>query len=281
MIGIDGDRRRTRRATRWVKSGLSMMTSASGCAATTASAVSRMRRKIFGSRCGMAVSPMIDSSSIGNGLQMPAAAMAWPPTPDSFTAPACCLSSACAKAAPSASPDASAATMINRQRPGRRWQRRVIHGGVLADADEKDSFAIGGRGHRIGFRDHRRAGGDGETGKPGARDILDGSRTDRGQIEAAILAGFWRLHQNAGTRRRGDASNPAQFGDAVKEIVGAFRGLHPEHIVVGDDSGLPNIEGPERGDHIDARARYRLYRGRTADSGRVRLRGPKLRALHP
>ncbi len=44
---------------------------------------------------------------------------------------------------------------------------------------------------------------------------------------------------------------PAQFGDALKDIVGAFRGLHPKHVVVGDDGGLPDIEGAERRDHVE------------------------------
>src|SRR5208283_4996515 len=54
MIGIDGAAARTRRATRWVKSGLSMMTSASGRAATTAAEVWRRWRRIAGSRPGIA-----------------------------------------------------------------------------------------------------------------------------------------------------------------------------------------------------------------------------------
>src|SRR6266478_6064286 len=41
---------RTRRATRWVKSGLSIMTSEQGWAAMTASAASRMRRRMSGNR---------------------------------------------------------------------------------------------------------------------------------------------------------------------------------------------------------------------------------------
>ena len=81
MIGIEGARARTRRATRWVKSGLSMMTTASGRAAIIASAVSRMRRKIIGRRRGMALTPIMARSSIGKGLAIPAAAMARPPTP--------------------------------------------------------------------------------------------------------------------------------------------------------------------------------------------------------
>jgi hypothetical protein len=84
----DGDFRRppphpARHAMREI--GLSMMTSASGRAATTASAVSRMRRKIVGSRCARPAMPMIERSSMAKGLTMPAAAMARPPTPASFT----------------------------------------------------------------------------------------------------------------------------------------------------------------------------------------------------
>ncbi len=106
---MDGASRRTRRATRWVKSGLSMMTSASGRSATTAWAASSMRRRIIGSFAGMAVKPMIESSSIGNRLAMPAAAMPAPPMPDSFSPPPKRSPSARASAAPSASPDCSAA----------------------------------------------------------------------------------------------------------------------------------------------------------------------------
>ena len=64
-----------------------MITSASGRAATTAAAVWRIRRKIIGSRRGIAAIPMIESSSMANGLMMPAAAMARPPTPLNVNAP--------------------------------------------------------------------------------------------------------------------------------------------------------------------------------------------------
>ena len=66
--GISGAPTRTRRATRCVNSGLSMMTNTSGLAAITASAVSRMRRRIFGRLVGIAESPMIARSPSGNRL---------------------------------------------------------------------------------------------------------------------------------------------------------------------------------------------------------------------
>ena len=64
-------RPRTRRATRWVNSGLSIMTRTSGRAATTASAASRMRRRIFGRLAGIAAKPMIARSPSGNRLGTP------------------------------------------------------------------------------------------------------------------------------------------------------------------------------------------------------------------
>jgi hypothetical protein len=101
-----------------------MMTSASGRALIIISAVSRMRRRIVGSRRGMAVSPMMASSSIGNGLVIPLAAMALPPTPKRCTLLSA-LRSARAKAAPSASPDSSAATIA-----------------IVGDCDERCSAAV-------------------------------------------------------------------------------------------------------------------------------------------
>ena len=65
----------------------------------------------YGSFCGMAVRPTMARSSIGKGLVIPWAAMARPPTPASLIAPAVCSLSACANAAPSASPDSSPAMM--------------------------------------------------------------------------------------------------------------------------------------------------------------------------
>jgi hypothetical protein len=62
-----------------------MMTNTSGCAAMTAAAVSRMRRKITGSRWATAKNPMMAKSSIGNRLASPSAAISPPPMPEKFT----------------------------------------------------------------------------------------------------------------------------------------------------------------------------------------------------
>ena len=107
--GSTGSRARTRRATRWVKSGLSMMTSMSGEACVTASAVSRIRRRIIGSCFTTAASPMIDSSSIGNSVVRPSRAIDWPPTPSKRTAPPSRWRNTFIRLAPSRSPDSSVA----------------------------------------------------------------------------------------------------------------------------------------------------------------------------
>ena len=78
-----GRSRRARFATRSEKSGLSIVTSASGAMAAAASPVSRMRRSRFGSRGTTSAMPMTESSSIGNRLTRPWAAIAGPPTPSS------------------------------------------------------------------------------------------------------------------------------------------------------------------------------------------------------
>ncbi len=109
MIGICGAAARTRRATRWVKSGLSIMTSESGRAAMTAPAASRMRRRMRGSRAGMAENPLMASSFSGNRLWRPRSAIAPPPTPANVTGPGSRAAIAAISEAPRRSPDSSPA----------------------------------------------------------------------------------------------------------------------------------------------------------------------------
>ena len=124
--------------------------------------------------------------------------------------------------------------------------------------------AVGGSGQLRWFRNDGAAGGNGEPGKTGARDVLDGLRPDRRQIEAAILTGFWRLDENADARGRSHPSLPAQIGDAREQIVGAFGSFDAEHVAVGDDHGLADVERTKRRDHrerardVGAVARRRL-----------------------
>ena len=87
--------------------------------------------------------------------------------------------------------------------------------------------------------------------EPGGDRISDGLRTDRRQIEAAILDRLWRLDQNADALRRRHPPLPAQIGDAQQHIVGTFRRLDREHVVVGDDHRLAHVERPQCRDHIE------------------------------
>ena len=112
-------------------------------------------------------------------------------------------------------------------------------------------LAVGRGGRLRGVGDDRAAGSHRNAGKPGARGVLDRPWTDRGQIETAILIGLRRFDQNADAGWRGHAPLPAQFGDAQQQIVGAFRRLDGEHVVVGDDRGLPYVERSERGDQSE------------------------------
>ena len=110
MIGIERSNQRTKRATRNVKAGLSMMTSAWGRLVSTARTTRAIWLTIRGSRPGMAENPMIAKSSIGNRLTRPAAAISRPPTPENHSGSLEHCRSARSSAAPSRSPDSSAAT---------------------------------------------------------------------------------------------------------------------------------------------------------------------------
>ena len=70
-----------RRAMRWVKSGLSISTTASGCVATAKSAAWRTRRRMAGMRGTTSRRPITAVASSGKRLLRPCAAIASPPTP--------------------------------------------------------------------------------------------------------------------------------------------------------------------------------------------------------
>ncbi len=109
MTGSPGSPRRASAATRSVKSGLSIVISASGRAATTSAAVWRMRRNSPGSRGSTSVSPMTDNSSMSNSGLSPAATMSRPPMPEN--AAGASPASARISPPPSRSPDGSPAMM--------------------------------------------------------------------------------------------------------------------------------------------------------------------------
>ena len=69
-------------------------------------------------------------------------------------------------------------------------------------ADDENIGAVRRRHHLLRLGDDGGAGHDRNARKSGARDPFDRPRTDRGQIEAPILSGLGRLHQNAAAGRR-------------------------------------------------------------------------------
>ena len=160
----------------------------------------------------MAVTPMIDSSSIENGLTMPSAAMAVPPTPDSRTLPRRDERARQRRAQSVTGFLCSHNKDRNRLHEGWFRRYRLPHQRrFLAHADDENLFAIGRCNDLFRFGDHRTAGGNREAGKAGARDEFDGARTDRRKVKTPILSGLRRLHQHAYARRRGYAAEPTQF----------------------------------------------------------------------
>ena len=81
MMGICGARLRMRLAMAWVNSGASMMTMASGSAATAASTVRRTREMSRGSRGKIESGPMTATSLSGNCEARPSRSIPSPPTP--------------------------------------------------------------------------------------------------------------------------------------------------------------------------------------------------------
>ena len=159
---------------------------------------------------------MIESSSMENGLAIPAAAIARPPTPASLSP-----SPPCAHQRARPAPRRARHPIPPRRRckpravaPAARSVHRVR---VLAHADEKRCRR--GRPRRSPARRRRRLccrQSTGNAGKPGARGVLDRPRTDRRQIETAILIGLWRLDQNADAGGVVTRRCRAQFGDAQR-----------------------------------------------------------------
>ncbi len=81
MMGMCGARLRMRLAIGCVNSGASMMTTASGSAATAAAAVRRTREMMRGSRGRIDNGPMTATSESGNCEASPSRSMSSPPTP--------------------------------------------------------------------------------------------------------------------------------------------------------------------------------------------------------
>ena len=96
---------------------------------------------------------------------------------------------------------------------------RTAHRSRRFDADDEDLRLVGRRGDRGRLGDDRAACDHRDAGKPGARDLFDGARPDRREIEAAVLLRLRRLDQHARCRP-GQQSAPAR---AIRRCAEASR----------------------------------------------------------
>src|SRR5688500_8105610 len=218
-MGMLGARLRTALATRCVKSGLSMITSMSGFAATTASAVIRMRLRMAGSRAITATMPMTAISSRGKREFSPSCLMACPPTPPKRrrSAPSRAFRERISLA-PSWSPDSSPDTIqtVN----GLFSAKRLLHPGQI-DGDEEQAEAIG-RSQGLFLLQHE--GGsrsDGDAGKACLGGLCHGSRADGRHVDPQILTALGGLDQHSA------------FLAAAKAEPGLAKASYPTDHAVG------------------------------------------------
>ena len=208
-----------------------------------------MRRKISGKRAGMALTPTMASSSIGERTDDALGRHGTSTDAGKRQRPAGGSAQGAHERGAKRIAGFLGGDQIDRQRS--RW-RPVHDARLLRHANEEDPRAIGGRAHLVGLGNDRAAGGDGEPGKAGARDIFDRFRTDRRQVEAAVLTRLGRFDQDADTGRLGEPSFAAQLRNPHQHIVGAFGGFDRHDMAVGDDHRLADIERAERGDEFKA-----------------------------
>ncbi len=195
---------RTRRATRWVKSGLSMMTSASGAAVGHGigglADQPQDLRQLLHHRGEADDRQLLDRKQRVPALRAPWCGRRRPRTARRRRAAGAAPSSS---ALPSRSPDSSVAI----RKIFRLGSRRLHHAGrpmtkrYLASASA--IIACGSAAMVLPAMTAMPA-------RPAAGDALDGARADRRQVEAQILAALRRLHQHAAAGGRADATLLAQ-----------------------------------------------------------------------
>ena len=177
---------------------------------------------------------------MSNGLTMPCAAIARPPTPANEIAPSR-RRSAPISAPPSASPDSSAATSASLSGRGRGRH----HGGL--DADHEQPRLVGGARDRIRLRDDRSAGHDRDAGKPRARGFRDGARPDRRQVDAAVLSGLRRLDQHAARRPASGCARAARSSAMRASMPSVPSAASTASTWFGrDDRRLADVERSDR-----------------------------------
>ena len=215
--------------------------------------------------------PMIASSSIGNGLTSPR-----PPWRGRRRrrASTSCPQRAQARApsaAPSASPDSSAGDQIDRERSPRAAHRSSRRGLRRTHRRRKSSRCRRPRSTVAGSATIALPAATASPASPAraTSSIVRGPIAGRSKRRSWPGFGALTRTPTPGGVARGPA---AQFGDAREHLVGAFRGFDRQHVIVGDDRGLADVERAERGDQRQARRRCRRDRAPMADSGRAARR---------
>ncbi len=86
------------------------------------------------------------------------------------------------------------------------------------------------------------AGDDGDAGKARPGHAFHGARSDRRQVDAAVLRRLRRLHQHAAALPGPDAPHVAQLRQPLQHQVGAIRRLDRQHAIVGNHDRLTDVE---------------------------------------
>src|SRR5918993_2832417 len=249
-MAISGARCLTALATRCVKSGLSMMTSRSGFAATTASAVRRMRLSTVGSRPITATMPITAMSSRGNRLFRPCASMAWPPTPPKRSRPSPSLAlRARMSFAPSWSPDSSPETIQIVSGPASAMAG--LHPGQVHRGEEQAEAIRLAQGLLL-LQNEGRACPDGDAGQACACGLGNGSGADGGHVDAkvrALLGGFDQ-HSPPPAATKAEPGLP-QSPHPPQHPVRALGPFYGQNMLAGHDGGLADVEGRQGAQEIE------------------------------
>jgi hypothetical protein len=115
------------------------------------------------------------------------------------------------------------------------------------DTDDEQACAVRSFGNPRRLRDDRLPRQDSNPCQSGLRYGLDRIRSDRRQVEAAVLARFRRFYENAFALRQADSTFPEQGGDVLEHAIRPIRGLDRKHAVCGDDDSLTDVEPTDRG----------------------------------
>ena len=98
---------------------------------------------------------------------------------------------------------------------------------------------------------------DGDATKTGGNDAFYGARSDGWQIEASVLTWFRGLDQHTRADRRAETFDPAKLCDTFEHLIRSLRRLDGDHMAVGDDDRLANVQRTDRPQHLETQHHVR------------------------